>query len=57
MKGVHGLTVAGNEGKGTCREMSMVCKELAPGRRRAGETRILEILPLDVAVAGKRDDR
>lgn len=50
------MTVAGNEEKGAGRDMSMVCEELAPGRRRAGETRILEILPLGVTVAGKRDD-
>lgn len=50
------MTVAGNEEKGACRDMSMVCEALAPGLRRVSETRILEILPLGVAVAGKRDD-
>ena len=49
------MTVAGNEEKGAGRDTGTVCKEVAPGRR-AGETRILEILPLGVTVAGKRDD-
>lgn len=50
------MTVAGNEKEGAGRDTGTACEELAPGRRRADETRILEVLPPGVAVAGKRDD-